>query len=281
MIRVGLGALLGAAAGTLASAGWLLFTGGESLLAAVLTTLALMGLGTVGGAVGGFLWGRRTPKMLPHYREEHQRLRQMTQQIRANLHQMTGVKSAYPELDEIVAKDAELRHKATRLRLQIEQQARNGLSWLDHLTVALNALSEGSLGRFKRSEWIWRAYRAKLERELNALGRRIDQNRDPQLESTLQRAYRQKARELASFRNLERTLHTLENESATISASVENLLMETIRLSAAPRSAAPRADTLLEPLRQQIKAYEQAIDEIYRTPSAEEEDIDATQIRLS
>lgn len=272
MLRVGLGALLGAAAGVIASAGWLLVSGGAGFGATLLTILALVSVGAMGGAVGGWLWARRVPPMLPHYREQHLRLRQMAQQIRANLQQMTGIKSAYPELDEIVAKDADLRHKATRLRRQIEQQARRGLSWQDHLSAALDAFREGALGSLNRSEWTWRAYRAKLERELNALGRKLEQNHDATLENTLQRAYRQKARELASFRNLERTLHTLENESAMIIASVENLLMETIRLSAAPRSAAPRADLLLEPLREQIRAYEQAIDEIYRAPQQEDDD---------
>ncbi len=264
--------MLGAAAGVFVSAGWLLITGGAGFGATLLTILALVGLGTVGGAAGGWLWARRTPPMLPHYREQHLRLRQMAQQIRTNLQQMTGVKGAYPELDEIVAKDADLRRKATQLRLQIERQARRGLSWQDHLSAALNALREGALGSLNRAEWTWRAYRAKLEREVNALGRKLEQNHDAVMENTLQRAYRQKARELASFRNLERTLQTLENESVMITASVENLLMETIRLSAAPRSAAPRTDALLEPLREQIRAYEQAIDEIYRTPPHETDD---------
>lgn len=277
MLRVGLGAMLGAAAGVFTSLGWLLISGGMGFGASVLIVLAITGAATLGGALGGFFWARRIPKMLPHYREEHLRLRQMTQQIRANLQKMTGVRSAYPELDEILAKDADLRQKATQLRLQIEQQAKRGLSWLDHLSVAMDALREGALGTLKRSEWTWRAYRAKLERELNALGRRLEHNHDAHLENTLQRAYRQKARELASFRNLERTLQTLESESATIAASIENLMMETVRLSAAPRSAAPRADALLEPLRQQIKAYEQAIDEIYRTPSEPEESIHLQQ----
>jgi len=272
MLRVGLGALLGAAAGVIASAGWLLISGGAGLGATLLTILALVGVGAVGGGVGGWLWAKRTPPMLPHYREQHLRLRQMAQQIRANLQQITGMKSAYPELDEILAKDADLRHKATRLRRQIEQQARRGLSWQDHLSAALDAFREGALGSLNRSEWTWRAYRAKLERELNALGRKLERNHDATLENTLQRAYRQKARELASFRNLERTLQTLENESAMIIASVENLLMETIRLSAAPRGAAPRADLLLEPLREQIRAYEQAIDEIYRAPQQEDDE---------
>lgn len=272
MLRVGLGALFGAAAGVFAAAGWLLIAGGAGFGATLLTIFALVGVGIVGGAVGGWLWAKRTPPMLPHYREQHLRLRQMAQQIRANLQQITGIKSAYPELDEIVAKDADLRYKATRLRRQIEQQARRGLSWQDHLSAAFDALREGALGSLNRSEWTWRAYRAKLERELNALGRKLEQNHDPSMENTLQRAYRQKARELASFRNLERTLQTLENESAMITASVENLLMETIRLSAAPRSAAPRTDLLLEPLREQIRAYEQAIDEIYRAPQQEDDD---------
>ncbi len=278
MLRVGLGALIGAGLGVIASFAWLLTSGGAGVGASVLGALAITGAATLSGAVGGYWWARRVPKMLPHYREEHLRLRQMTQQIRANLQRMTGVKGAYPELDEILAKDADLRHKATQLRLQIEQQAKHGLSWVDHLSAAMDALREGALGNFRRSEWIWRAYHAKLQRELNALGRRIDHNRDAHLENTLQRAYRQKARELASFRNLERTLQTLENESATIAASIENLLMETVRLSAAPRNAAPRADQLLEPLRQQIRAYEQAIDEIYRAPSEPEENIQLRQI---
>lgn len=270
MLRVGLGALLGAAAGVFAATGWLLFTGGAGFVATVLTVLMLVGFGGVGGAVAGLLWAKRVPMMLPHYREEHMRLRQMAQQIRANLQQMTGVKSAYAELDEILAKDADLRQKATKLRLQIERQAKRGLSWQDHLSAALDALREGTLGGFKRSEWVWRAYRAKLERELNAIGRKLELNRDGHLENTLQRAYRQKARELASFQNLERTLQTLENESAMITTSVENLLMETIRLSAAPRSATPQTDALLEPLRKQIQAYEQALDEIYRAPQEDE-----------
>lgn len=269
MLRVGLGALLGAAAGVFAAFVKLLLGDAEG---ALVIFLALTGLGALLGVGGALLRAWRTPSMLPHYREQHRRLRQMAQQIRANLQRMTGIKGAYPELDEILAKDADLRHKATQLRHQIEGQARRGLSWQDHLSVVFDALREGTLGSFNRSEWTWRAYRAKLERELNALGRKLDQNHDPSMENTLQRAYRQKARELASFRNLERTLHTLEHESLMIAASVENLLMETIRLSAAPRSAALSTEQLLHPLREQIRAYEQAIDEIYRTPPQEDEE---------
>ena len=91
MLRVGLGALLGAAAGVFAAAGWLLISGGSGFGATLLTILALVGVGAMGGAVGGWLWARRVPPMLPHYREQHLRLRQMAQQIRANLQQMTGM----------------------------------------------------------------------------------------------------------------------------------------------------------------------------------------------
>lgn len=270
MLRVRLGALLGAVAGVFAAFGTLFLDADAGT--ALVIFLALTGLGALLGAGSALLRAWRTPSMLPHYREQHRRLRQMAQQIRANLQRMTGIKGAYPELDEILAKDADLRHKATQLRQQIEGQARRGLSWQDHLSVVFDALREGTLGSFNRSEWTWRAYRAKLERELNALGRKLDKNHDPLMDSTLQRAYRQKARELASFRNLERTLHTLEHESLMIAASVENLLMETIRLSAAPRSAALSTEQLLHPLREQIRAYEQAIDEIYRTPPQEDEE---------
>ncbi len=280
MLRVGLGAFLGASIGVFLTAGWLV--GGllwgylPNLSTTLLTTLGLIGGSALVGA-GYALWrAKRVPAMLPHHREQHQRLRQMVQQIRANLHQMTGMRASYPELDEILRKDAELRHRASRLHAQIMRQAQRELSWIDHLTVAWEAWREGGLASLSHTERAWRAYRAKMEREMKALGRRLERNRDPHLHTTLTNAYRQKARELASFRNLERTLQTLENESSVIVTSVESLLVETIRLSSAPRAATPSSETLLAPLREQISAYEQAIDELYRLPSEPE----AEEIRL-
>ncbi len=243
--------------------------------------LILSSAGAVLGGIIGGLWGwwnrRREAYMLPFYRKEHLRLRQIAQQIRSNLQRMAGIRGAYPELDEILRKDAELRCQASRLRVTIEREARRGLSWLDHLAVASEALYEGlSGGSFRRVDWAWRAYRAKLERELNALGRRLERNRDPLLESSLNRAYRQKARELASFQQLERTLQTLENECATIATGLESLLVETIRLSTAPHPIAIPAENLLEPLRQQLTAFEQALKEAYQPTPDEQVFLDTT-----
>ncbi|MER3403138.1 MAG: hypothetical protein C4337_07545 [Armatimonadota bacterium] len=228
----------------------------------------------LGAGLGGlWVWWRqrRETYMLQLYRKEHLRLRQIANQVRSNLQRMTGTRTTYPELDEILRKDAALRSQATRLRMTIEREARRGLSWLDHLAAASEALYEGlSGGGFRRIDWSWRAYRAKLERELNTLGRKLERNRDPFLENSLSRAYRQKARELASFQQLERTLHTLENECTTIATGLESLLVETIRLSTAPYSHAVSTDHLLEPLRQQIAAFEQALKEAYQ-PTPEEQ----------
>lgn len=278
MWRVGLGMLIGAAVGVFASAGWLiaqLFLPGEPGLAH--TALIIGGLVAGGACAGGliqFYRQHRLPLMLPHYRREHLRLRQLAQQLRQNLCRLTGVKSSYPELDEILRKDADLRHRATQLRLQILKDARRGLSWVDHLRAGIEFFGEGfpfATGRIDRTEWVWRAYRIKLEREVQQMGRRLERNRDAALEERLLFAYRQKARELASFRQLERTLHQLETEMSIIVAGLESLLVETIRLGSlnAPATAQVATDQLLEPLRQQLRAFEQAMQEM-ETPAESE-----------
>ncbi|MCX7994137.1 MAG: hypothetical protein N2651_10780, partial [Fimbriimonadales bacterium] len=61
MLRVGLGALFGAAAGVFVAAGWLMITGGATFAATLITVLALIGMGTMVGGAAGFLWARRTP----------------------------------------------------------------------------------------------------------------------------------------------------------------------------------------------------------------------------
>jgi hypothetical protein len=235
-----------------------------------------------GGLVAGVLLGmlvdlvrrHRLPPMLPHYRREHLRLRQLVQQLRQNLARLTGVKSSYPELEEILRKDADLRYRATQLRLQILKDARRGLTWVDHLRAGIEFVGEGfpfATGRIDRTEWVWRAYRVKLEREVQQLGRRLERNRDPLLEERLLYAYRQKARELASFHQLERTLHQLETEMSIIVAGLESLLVETIRLSGMKTSTPTPLSTehLLEPLRQQLRAFEQAMQEMETTAEAE------------
>ena len=274
MVRIGIGALIGAAMGVFASAGWLiaqLFLPGEPGLAH--TTLVIGGLVAGGALMGGltqYYRQHRLPQMLPHYRREHLRLRQLAQQLRQNLCRLTGVKSSYPELDEILRKDANLRHRATQLRLQILKDARRALSWVDHLRAGIEFFGEGfpfATGRIDRTEWVWRAYRIKLEREVQQLGRKLERNRDAALEERLLFAYRQKARELASFRQLERTLHQLETEMSIIVAGLESLLVETIRLGSirGPIASQTSTDHLLEPLRQQLRAFEQAMQEMERS----------------
>ncbi len=215
-----------------------------------------------------FVRRRRLPHMLPHYRREHLRLRQLAQQLRQNLCRLTGIKSNYPELDEILRRDANLRHRATLLRMEILKEARRGLTWIDHLRAGLGLLGEGypmTTGRIDRTEWVWRAYRAKLEREVQHLGRKLERNRNPHLEEQLVFAYRQKARELASFYQLETTLQQLETEMGIIVTGLESMLMKTLQLGTAvgtPAAASVSTDELLEPLRQQLRAFEQAMQEM-------------------
>lgn len=277
MWRVGTGMLIGAAVGVFASAGWLvaqLLLPGEPGLGQ--TTLVIGSLVVGGAGVGGLIQyyrQHRLPQMLPHYRRDHLRLRQLAQQLRQNLSRLTGIKSSYPELEEILRKDAELRHRATQLRLQILKDSRRGLSWLDYLRAGQEFFGEGfpfATGRVDSSEWVWRAYRIKLEREVQQLGRKLERNRDASLEERLIFAYRQKARELASFRQLERTLHQLETEMRIIVAGLENLLVETLRLGSMSASTAQvSTDRLLEPLRQQLQAFEQAMQEMETSADSE------------
>jgi len=278
MVRVALGMLIGAAVGVFATAGWLiaqLLLPGEPGLG---TTLLVSGGLVVGGALIGGLIAyyrqHRLPHMLPHYRREHLRLRQLVQQLCQNLTRLTGIKSSYPELDEILRKDADLRYRATQLRLQILKDAQRGLTWVDRLRAGIEFVGEGfpfATGRIDRTDWVWRAYRIKLEREVQQLGRRLERNRDATLEERLLFAYRQKARELASFRQLERTLHQLETEMSIIVAGLESLLVETIRLSSlkTPTPAQLSTEQLLEPLRQQLRAFEQAMQEMETASEAE------------
>mgnify|MGYP000446678821 FL=1 len=278
MVRVALGMLIGAAVGVFATAGWLiaqLLLPGEPGLG---TTLLVSGGLVVGGALIGGLIAyyrqHRLPHMLPHYRREHLRLRQLVQQLCQNLTRLTGIKSSYPELDEILRKDADLRYRATQLRLQILKDAQRGLTWVDRLRAGIEFVGEGfpfATGRIDRTEWVWRAYRIKLEREVQQLGRRLERNRDATLEERLLFAYRQKARELASFRQLERTLHQLETEMSIIVAGLESLLVETIRLSSlkTPTPAQLSTEQLLEPLRQQLRAFELAMQEMETSTEAE------------
>jgi hypothetical protein len=278
-MRVAFGMLIGAAVGVFATAGWLivqlLLPGEPGLGTTLLVSGGLVGSGALIGGLTVYYRQRRLPQMLPHYRREHLRLRQLVQQLRQNLSRLTGVKSSYPELDEILRKDADLRYRATQMRLQILKEARRGLSWIDHLRAGIEFVGEGfpfTTGRIDRTEWVWRAYRVKLEREVQQLGRKLERNRDATLEERLLFAYRQKARELASFRQLERTLHQLETEISIIVAGLESLLVETIRLgsmSAPTTPAQVSTEQLLEPLRQQLRAFEQAMREM-ETPAETE-----------
>ncbi|MCS6919433.1 MAG: hypothetical protein NZM28_06650, partial [Fimbriimonadales bacterium] len=81
----------------------------------------------------------------------------------------------------------------------------------------------------------------------------------------LQHAHAAKTRELESFHASERAMRELESASAAIAAQIEHLHTETIRLAAQPQTAAQRINALLEPLRQQVEAYEQATAELETT----------------
>lgn len=280
MARVLLGALLGTAGGVLASIlillGLLLFGNPASLG----TTLSVVGGSLLGGmligAGAGFLWARRLPPMLPKYREEHLRLRKLAKQIQVNLERMTGLKSSPHELEAILQKDADLRARATRLRQQIQLEARHRLSWMDHLSAGLELLRGGaSLGSLQGIDWTWIAYRRKLYRELHSLGRQLERNRDPHLEEALNRTYRQKARQVASFEQLERTLRAIENEMTLIASGLDSLMIETTRLSTTSLRTSPSIDALLQPLREQLEAYERAVAEAHHlsTHELEPEDL--------
>lgn len=249
--------------------------------------LATIALGTVLG-VGVGVWlgrelNRRFPPMLPFHAREHKRLREVAQRVRENLCQLTGLKSAYPELDTTLKHDALLRVQASELRAQLDAKASTALNWGDYLAAGIETLRTGGwrellsviLDSFKdegdgspssaRSEWIWSVYRTKLQREIEQTEQRLTRARSDLERNALQHARAAKARELESFLTSERAMRELESVSATIVAQIEHLHAETIRLSAQPHTAAQRIDALLEPLRHQVQAYEQATAEVEAT----------------
>ncbi len=276
MLRVLLWALIGALGGFAGGLVLLAILDGLGAYISMSTSMTTLTFSTIGGlfagGVGGYYLAHRLPPMLPMYRQEHLRLRKLAKQIQANLERLMGAKVSAHELETILRRDAELRAQASRLRKQIHAEARRRLSWMDHLSAGIELLREGArTGSLQPIDWTWVAYRRKLYRELHSLGNRLERNHDPHLEEALTRTYRQKAREVASFEQLERTLKVLENEMTLISSGLDSLLMESTRLSTTAPNALPSVEELLKPLRSQLEAYERAVSEAYRLSTFEPE----------
>lgn len=259
---------------------------GVGAVLAAIAVSTLLGAG-VGAWVGRFV-NRRFPPMLPFHAREHKRLREVVNQARAQLQRMTGVRDSYPELDAALRQDASLRVQASELRLQMDAKARSALSWGDYLAAAQETLREGgwrelfaiiadalkgglghsgedesgTQGSPRYAEWVWGAYRSKLRRELSQIQRKQARSDRALEQEALRHALDQKERELESFDAFERTLRALESASAAIAVRLETLHMETIRLTAQPQDAPARVEALLQPLRQQVEAYEQATREV-------------------
>lgn len=251
----------------------------------VLTIAFGVALGAGAGAWLARQLNRRFPPMLPFHSKAHKRLREVAQQVRENLRRLTGLKSAYPELETALKQDVHLRVQASELRLQLDARARAALHWGDYIAAGIETLRTNGwrellaviLDTYKeqtegvatptpyRSEWIWGVYRAKLQREIEQIQQKQPQAISDTERDALQHARAAKEREMETFHASERALRELESASAAIAAQIEQLNLETIRLRAQPQSAAQRVNALLEPLRQQVEAYEQATAEIEAT----------------
>lgn len=256
------------------SVGWVLFA---------MFATTLLGVGV--GLWGAHLINRRFPPMLPFHRKAHNQLRATARRVRENLRRMTGLNNSHPEMDAALKLDAQLRVQASELRLQMEARARSELNWGDYIAAAVATVREGgwrellavildtikeqsdsgSLPGSTRSEWILEAYRNKLRYEIEQIEKKQARAPSDAARNALQHARAAKERELESFHVSEHAMHELESASAAIVAQIEHLYTETIRLQAQPHSAAQRVDSLLLPLRQQIEAYEQAVEEVQTT----------------
>ncbi|MCX7993779.1 MAG: hypothetical protein N2651_08945 [Fimbriimonadales bacterium] len=247
---------------------------------------ATIALGIALGAGVGFWLGqlinRRFPPMLPFHAREHKRLRETAQRVRQNLRRLTGLKREYPELDTILKHDAQLRVQASELRLQMDAKVRAALHWGDYLSGAIDTLrtggwrellsvivdsikeqSEGEASPTNtRSEWIWGVYHAKIQREVMQIQEKQTRAHSDTERDALRHARAAKERELQSFQTIERALREIESASAAIVAQMEHLYTETVRLSAQPHHAAQRVEELLQPMCQQVEAYEQAVSEL-------------------
>lgn len=225
----------------------------------------------VGAGIGRWVQGR-LPEMLPAYRKEHQRLREAAKQIRSNLNRIMGDKAPRPELDDILVKDAALRHQATKLKQQIVQMAKRNLRWIDHLRGGLDLFAEQArmpgARNIDKIEWTLRAYRAKVEREVRQLGQRLEEARDSRLSRELQTAYRMKCVEQANLNRMEEAIEQIEGELANIRAGLEAILLQTTRLLNVPSGSAQAAETheLFSNLQTEIRAFEDALHEVLSQP---------------
>lgn len=225
----------------------------------------------VGAAIGHWVQGR-LPEMLPAYRKEHQRLREAAKQIRSNLNRIMGDKAPRPELDDILVKDAALRHQATKLKQQIVQMAKRNLRWIDHLRGGLDLFAEQArmpgAKNIDKIEWTLRAYRAKVEREVRQLGQRLEEARDSRLSRELQTAYRMKCVEQANLNRMEEVIEQIEGELANIRAGLDAILIQTTRLLNVPSGSAQAAETheLFSNLQTEIRAFEDALHEVLSQP---------------
>jgi hypothetical protein len=262
----------------------------ERLLAGTNATPPGEALGIVAGAtlfcaaVGagiGYLAQGRLPEMLPGYRKEHQRLREVSRRIRANLNRIMGDKAPRPELNEILAKDVALRHQATMLKKHIVQMAKRNLRWIDHLRGGLDlAMEQARMPGAKnidKTEWTLRAYRAKIEREVRQLEQQLERAQAAPLSRELQTAYRMKCVEEANLNRMDEAIEQIEGELARIRSSLDAVLLQTTRLLNIPiTTPAQTTETseLFSDLQQEIRAFEDALHEVLShapTPSSEEE----------
>lgn len=225
----------------------------------------------VGAGIGRWVQGR-LPEMLPAYRKEHQRLREAAKQIRSNLNRIMGDKAPRPELDEILTKDAALRHQATLLKQQIMQMAKRNLRWIDHLRGGLELFAEQArmpgAKIIDKVEWTLRAYHAKVEREVRQLGQRFEEAQDPRLSRELQTAYRMKCVEKANLNRMEEAIEQIEGELVNIRAGLDAILIQTTRLLNVPSDSVQTAETheLFSNLQTEIRAFEDALQEVLSQP---------------
>lgn len=269
MSKTVLGGLIGGGVGLLAGAGVALLAALPGLLLGAVTVGSMLA-GTAVGAGTGFLLAHRLPEMLPPYRAEHNHLRQIAKQISKNLRRLTGTEIARHRLEEVLAKDANLRHQATVLKKTIVEEVHRSLNWLDRLQGGLELLrgylrSLGSLP-LNSIEWTLRAYRVKLDREVRQLGEQLEQVREPNLSQELQTAYRMKWVERSHFMRLQKAIQQIEVELTKIRTSLEAILIQTthavhVELPQAIGSPAGTEEALLA-LHQELKAFEDALPEM-------------------
>lgn len=259
-----IGAAIGGVIGLFAGVSIALAAGIGLLWGALLSLGLALSLAGIGGGIG-YAIANRLPPMLPAYRSEHDKLRQTAKRVRKTLKKIQMGEDGGRTLDLILNKDAELRHRASKLKEAIAALAHENLGWSDRIVGGIDVLS-GAMNqrpgkRLTKIDWEIQSYRAKLEREADRLDKETRKTTDLRAKTELESALAMKQKEKTAFEQIDGAVQFIEAQLARNRASLEAVHGRATRLIHLDAPLPTAQQDLAQELDEQLHAYERALEE--------------------